>query len=313
MTQMKRLLLALLVGVPAAATLVTSGAPMVPAPFDGAGTLVFSCSGCPEKPSGPSLYVVRASGAGFRRLHTPLLSPYSPRWAPNGRRIVFSSRFTDIWTTDAAGVSPRRLTHACVECDSDPAWSPDGRRIVFSRDGVLFTMRADGPRERRLLGFKGQGLGSPDWSPNGRRVVFDQHGSRLYVARSNGREIRRLRRVSGRYPRWSPDGRLIAFIGFTGRGAALLVVHGDGTHPRIVARHETIEINSPPAWSPDGRHIVFAVRHEFRNGGDYDGHELLVAPLDGGPPRPIVIPELPPFAYSELHGLDWSRGSTRLR
>jgi hypothetical protein len=32
----------------------------------------------------------------------------------------------------------------------------------------------------------------------------------------------------------------------------------------------------------------------------------MVATLDGAPPRPIVIPELPPSAYSELYGLDWT-------
>jgi hypothetical protein len=32
----------------------------------------------------------------------------------------------------------------------------------------------------------------------------------------------------------------------------------------------------------------------------------MVATLDGAPPRPIAIPELPPSAYSELYGLDWT-------
>jgi hypothetical protein len=33
---------------------------------------------------------------------------------------------------------------------------------------------------------------------------------------------------------------------------------------------------------------------------------LMVTAAGGAPPRPIVIPELPPSAYSELYGLDWS-------
>jgi Tol biopolymer transport system component len=115
----------------AIALMVTAaGAPMEAAPFDGKRRLVFSCSGCPQKPSGPSLYVVNASGTGFRRIETPRLSPYGPRWSPNGRRIAVSSRFTDIWTIDFAGRAARRLTHACIECDYPPAaWSP--RPIVI--------------------------------------------------------------------------------------------------------------------------------------------------------------------------------------
>jgi hypothetical protein len=94
---MTRLLLALAgwaLAVPAA------GTPMQPSPFQGRGTLVFSCSGCPQNQSGPSLYVVKANGAEFRRIVTPRLSPYGPRWSPNGRRISISSRSTSIWTID---------------------------------------------------------------------------------------------------------------------------------------------------------------------------------------------------------------------
>jgi Tol biopolymer transport system component len=188
--------LAMVCTVAIALMVTAAGAPMEAAPFDGKRRLVFSCSGCPQKPSGPSLYVVNASGTGCRRIETPRLSPYGPRWSPNGRRIAVSSRFTDIWS-----------------------------------------------------------------------------------------------------------GKWVAFIGFAERKTALMVVRADGTHPRFVARGLPLDINCSPSWSPDGRHIVFAVQHEF---DDYDGHELMVATLDGAPPRAIVIPELPPSAYSELYGLDWS-------
>ena len=51
--------------------------------------------------------------------------------------------------------------------------------------------------------------------------------------------------------------------------------------------------------------IAFAIRHEFeQDSWNYEGHEFMVATLDGGPPRPILIPQLPTFAYSELYGLD---------
>jgi Tol biopolymer transport system component len=298
---MKRLLLVLIVAlVP-----VSSATPMQRAPFQGNGKIVFSCSGCPQQRSGPSLYDVNADGTGFRRILTPRLAPYGPRWSPNGRRISLSSRFTDIWAIDPAGRSARRLTHACSECDYPPAaWSPDGKRLAFARKGALFTMRSDGSQERRLFGRWRRSFGAPDWSPDGKKIAFDESGSRLHVIRTDGKAPRALRRVRGRYPRWSPSGKWIAFIPMMEAGdAALMVVRADGTHPRIVARGLRMDINCSPSWSPDGRHIVFAVRHEF---DDYTGHELMVAALDGTPPKPIVIPELPPSAYSELYGLDWT-------
>lgn len=285
-----------------------SAAPLEPMPFEGKGTIVFSCSGCPQLRSGPSLYVVGASGTGFRRIETPSLSPYGPRWSPNGRRISLSARFTDIWTIDPNGGAARRLTNACSECDYPPAaWSPNGKRLVFARHGTLFTMNADGSREQRLFGRRRRSFGAPDWSPNGKRIVFDDHGAFLQMITADGRSFRRLRRVEGRFPRWSPNGRSIAFIGFTGSGAALMTARSDGTHPRILFRQDNLDINCSPAWSPDGRNIVFAVRRRLE---DSDGHELMVASLDGAPPRSIAIPELPPSAYSELYGLDWTQRAT---
>jgi Tol biopolymer transport system component len=299
---MRRLLVALVLG----AGLVLSGpaAPQEPVPFDGKGTLVFSCSGCPQLLTGPSLYRVDASGTGFRRIETPRLSPYGPRWSPNGQRISLSSRFTDIWTVDPEGRSARRLTHACIECDYPPAaWSPTGRRLVFSRRGRLFTMNADGSRERRLFGRWRRSFSDPDWSPDGKRIAFDERGAFPYVIGADGLGFRRLRRVEGRHPRWSPNGRWIAFVGIARGGRALMIVRSDGTHPRVLFKQDTVDSSCSPAWSPDGRNVVFAVRRKFE---DYDGHDLMVATLDGAPPRPIAIPELPPSAYSELYGLDWT-------
>ena len=220
---------------------------MQPAPFDGKGTIVFSCSGCPQKTSGPSLYVVNADGTRFRQIETPRLSPFSPRWSPSGRRISLSSNFSDIWTIDPQGRAARRLTQPCSECDyTSVAWSPDGRRLVFARKGALFTIRSNGSAQRRLFGRWRRAFGKPDWSPDGKKIAFDESGSRLQVIRADGTRVRELRRVRGRYPRWSPSGKWIAFIGFTGSGAALMVVRADGTHPRLVARGLPLDINCSP-------------------------------------------------------------------
>jgi hypothetical protein len=80
---MRRLVLAMVCTVAIALMVTAAAAPMEPAPFDGKGRVVFSCSGCPQQPSGPSLYVVNASGTGFRRIETPRLSPHGPELPPS--------------------------------------------------------------------------------------------------------------------------------------------------------------------------------------------------------------------------------------
>ena len=58
-----------------------------------------------------------------------------PRFSPDGERIAYVSAEADgkgdIWTMEADGSSPRRLTVRDDAYDYFPSWSPDGTRIVF--------------------------------------------------------------------------------------------------------------------------------------------------------------------------------------
>ncbi len=74
------------------------------------------------------------------------------------------------------------------------------------------------------------------------------------------RRLDDARRVGeGSDPRWSPDGKQLAFVGRTRDGSGLFV---GGDKPKLLARivgtnHPLPSTGEELAWSPDGRHIAF--------------------------------------------------------
>ena len=99
-----------------------------------------------------------------------------------------------------------------------------------------------------------------DVSPDGRRVVFDLMGD-IYVMPFDGGSPERL--TSGpafdMQPRFSPDGRRIAFS--TDRDGLwnIWTIDAAGKDARQVSREKRWFVNSP-SWSPDGTYL-FARRH----------------------------------------------------
>ena len=58
------------------------------------------------------------------------------------------------------------------------------------------------------------------------------------------------------FPRWSPDGKRIAFVSSRDGNCEIYVMGADGSSPVNVTRTEFDEVH--PSWSPDGERIVVA-------------------------------------------------------
>lgn len=136
----------------------------------------------------------------------------------------------------------------------DARWSADGRRVVFTRPYAgLFVADADGSSQRRLV--TGYAV-DPDWSPDGRQVVFEwdtKSGRYLYIASLTG-GVRRLPNApfGAEKPRWSRDGRTIAFVAHESQ---IWVMRPDGGGKRVIARAPIIL--DPPDWSADSQWIAY--------------------------------------------------------
>ncbi|HEV2245064.1 MAG TPA: hypothetical protein VGW37_00295, partial [Terriglobia bacterium] len=64
--------------------------------------------------------------------------------------------------------------------------------------------------------------------------------------------------LQARLPRWSPDGKQIAFIGLKpGESAKIYIVPADGGEPERVLPQDSAE-EYDPVWSPDGNRLVFS-------------------------------------------------------
>lgn len=87
----------------------------------------------------------------------------------------------------------------------------------------------------------------------------------LYLMRRDGTRQRRITRGRGdkRFPKWSPDGKWIAYMSDRSKRSGkkayeidvIYVVRADGTGSLQLTRHAGS--NSYPSWSPDGKRIVF--------------------------------------------------------
>ena len=89
------------------------------------------------------------------------------------------------------------------------------------------------------------------------RLVFSYHGD-IWIANQNGSNPTRLTAHVARdsFPRFSPDGRFVAFTSNRMGNDDVFVVPASGGEPRQLTFNSTND--TVLYWSPDGAHIVFA-------------------------------------------------------
>ncbi|MGN7099834.1 amidohydrolase family protein [Brevundimonas diminuta] len=119
-----------------------------------------------------------------------------------------------------------------------------------------------------------------DVSPDGREIIFDLLGD-IYVMPISGGEARPI--ASGvawdMQPRYSPDGRFIAFTSDRAGGDNLWVMDRDGSNPRQVSS-ETFRLLNSPAWTPDSQFIVG--RKHFTSSRSLGAGEMWMYHRSGG-------------------------------
>src|SRR6266446_868630 len=91
-------------------------------------------------------------------------------------------------------------------------------------------------------------------------------------------------------PRWSPDGRYLAFLsGRPGKakGTQVWLLARIGATPRQVTHYDGVHSSasrSRPEWSPDGAKLAYLQSSGAKQGA-YNMNRLAVAPAAGGEPK----------------------------
>jgi Tol biopolymer transport system component len=95
---------------------------------------------------------------------------------------------------------------------------------------------------------------------------------------SNPVQLTDLDRLTGT-PRWSPDGRQIAFDSRPGEDSEIYVISAEGGAPRRMTNHPANDV--VPTWSRDGKWIYFS--------SDRSGqYQVWKMPVEGGTPIQIT-------------------------
>jgi eukaryotic-like serine/threonine-protein kinase len=192
-----------------------------------------------------------------------------PAISPDGRAVAFTAGVggtRQIFVRLIAGGAPLQITRGPID-HQFPRWSPDSSSIVYfspaargEMQGAIWELSALGGVPRRVTASLG---GGADVSfVDGRLAFFRLAEARiqLVTAPADASEAEVLAQFAPEmyylHPRWSPDGRWIAFQRGDGIRFDLFVVPASGGQLRQVTDdNSTI---SGFAWRPDSTGIIYS-------------------------------------------------------
>ncbi|UCE40412.1 MAG: PD40 domain-containing protein [Candidatus Aminicenantes bacterium] len=264
----------------------------------------------------------------------------NPRWSPNGVQVAFISYRegkSDLWTISSQGEEAKKLTINVPNPKENryitrPSWLTDGKTLIFGgffgygNRGIWMVPVEGGMPQKMKFDFD-PWVDCCDVSPDGAYIAFDYigadegnpiEGSRtfekdIYVIPFKGGNPQRITKIeksglSFHSPRWSPDGKKIAFRSMNwfedneGKESEEIWVY---EFPGGELKPITKKMKGYPthlSWSPDGKTIVFSLLEKNKNqiyAVPSGGGEIKKLNIEGG--NPDFSPDGKKIVYGKRH------------
>jgi Tol biopolymer transport system component len=188
------------------------------------------------------IYVVNADGTGLTQVTAP-----PPGWEDHapvalGNQVAFarsdSSHVPDLYRVNLDGTGLTLLARNAGGASP----SPNGDFLAFPRGADLYLLDLRRGGETRLTNTPAQYKGVGGVSPDGRTILFTRidpgRREQIFVMNVDGTHPTRVSR--GDYydflPRWSPDGKHIAFTSSRDGTNGIYTMRADGSDVRDVSR-----------------------------------------------------------------------------
>jgi Tol biopolymer transport system component len=191
-------------------------------------------------------------------------------WVADGPDFVHSARQVTRYTADdGQPIASLRLTpdgktalyalgselNDAQESANPESWTKGAKQQVFALD---VDAKNAAPRLLGDMGCPEEGCEDIQISPDGKLALWSAK-KKLWVASVDGKQpAKELASVRGTVvqPKWSPDGKHIAFVTERGDHSLIAIYDFGGDSIRYVA--PSVDKDSMPRWSPDGKWILFA-------------------------------------------------------
>ena len=192
-------------------------------------------------------------------------------WVADGPDFVHTARpVTHYSADDGQPIASLRLTpdgkialyalgselNDAQESANPESWTKGAKQQVFALD-VDAKGKAAMPRLLGDMGCPEEGCEDIEISPDSKWALWSAK-KKLWLASIDGKQqAKELASVRGAavQPKWSPDGKHIAFVSQRDGHSFVAIYDIDGSSIRYL--QPSVDKDSMPRWSPDGKSIVF--------------------------------------------------------